>query len=32
MRIHDAAHLSPHMFTSNQRPVEERNGKICIVI
>lgn len=32
VRIHDAAHLPPHMFTSNQRPVEERDGKICIVM
>jgi len=32
VRIHDHAHLPAPMFTSNQRPVEERNGKICIVM
>jgi len=32
VRIYDTTHLLSHMLTSNQRPVEERNGKICIVI
>ena len=32
LRLYDTDHLPPDMITSNQRPVEERNGKKCIVM